>query len=117
MSWLGDRAGDAAAIVAELGEQITYTPFATNTPITLTAIVHLTTTTIATPKGGRRAILHGHIRILPSLATTPDVRDLFTARGINFAATDEPTRDWLVAWTVEQITEHRVLGTPNRIQR
>lgn len=120
MTWLTDRAGDAAAIVAELGEPVTYTPKSTGIPVTVTAVVRLVRTTIQVPNDSKREVRYGHIRLLPTDAPAPDTRDLFTyptSGGVQLAVTAILDRTWLVGFEVEEIVEQRMGGGRMRIKR
>lgn len=126
MSFLSDRAPDAAAIIGELGVPVTFTPWdpvanAPGTPVTINASVLLKTSVLQAPKGGKREIRSGSIRVLPTDMPAgrplPDARDLFQVDGVSYACTDVPIKAFLMAYVVESITEHRISGTPHRIQR
>lgn len=120
MTWLTDRASDAAAIVGELGEHVLYTPFATGVPVTVNAVVRLVRTTISMPNDTKQEVRYGHIRLLPTDATAPDTRDLFVypaVGGVQLAVVEIPDRAWLVGFEVEQIVPQRVGGGRMRIKR
>lgn len=117
MGFVEDRAADAVAILAEQGQDVTYTPSGAS-PRTVTALWDPVATVGDTDPDGRRVSIDGVLQVAEADAATPDERDYFTIGGTDYAVSSIGSRRWVVEFRLVRSTVQRVGGGPNaRIQR
>jgi hypothetical protein len=106
VSFLDDVAADPAAIVAEMGETVTYVAYNSGTPVTTNTAKAIVDMLDEHPQdnndsrvGEKRAILS----VLPTLATAPDTRDRWNLRGQDYVTVAIRIREFLIEYEVKAL--------------